>query len=111
MDALNRHDAAGMNACMHFPHVRLAAGVVTMYEAPDTQPWTMFQRLIEQDGWHRSAWTGTELVQSSPIKAHYAVQYTRYRADGSVIGIFDSLYVFTLRGGEWKLQCRSSFGA
>src|SRR4051795_13476697 len=38
---------------------------------------------------------------SSSTKAHYAVQYTRYRKDGSVVGVYDSLYVFTFDAGEW----------
>ncbi len=34
MDALNAHDAAAMDREMHFPHVRLAGGTVTVYDAP-----------------------------------------------------------------------------
>lgn len=110
MDALNRHDAAAMQACMGFPHVRLAAHQVTVYDAAESNPMDLFTRLRDEDGWDHSAWTQIELVQSSPNKAHYAVQYTRYRADGSTIGVYNSLYVMTLSGGDWKIQCRSSFG-
>lgn len=110
MEALNRHDAAGMEACMRFPHVRLAAGKVAVYDAPGSNPMDLFQRLMREEGWHHSAWTEIRLLQSSPTKAHYAVQYARYREDGSAIGVYDSLYVFTAEGDEWKLQCRSSFG-
>ena len=110
MDALNRHDSAGMEAVMRFPHVRVAANTVFVYDAPGSNPMGMFKTLVELQGWHHSAWTEIKLLQSSPIKAHYAVQYTRYRADDSIIGIFDSLYVFTAIDGDWKLQCRSSFG-
>ena len=110
MDALNKHDATRMEACMRFPHVRLAANTVAVYDAPGSNPMDLFQRLRDQDGWDRSAWTGIRLLQPSPTKAHYAVQYTRYRRDGSVIGVYDSLYVFTCEAGDWKLQCRSSFG-
>ncbi|MBE7197451.1 MAG: alpha/beta fold hydrolase [Parafilimonas terrae] len=110
MAALNRHDMHGMNACLRFPHVRLAAGKITVLDEPDDGAWALFRRLKEQDGWDHSAWTAIELVQSSPSKAHFAVQYTRYRGDGTVIGVYDSLYVFTEAGGEWLLQARSSFG-
>jgi hypothetical protein len=110
MDALNRHDARRMEACMRFPHVRLAANQVTVYDSPGSNPMDLFQRLMDEEGWHHSAWTQIDLVQSSPNKAHYAVQYTRYREDGSTIGVFNSLYVFTAPDGEWKIQCRSSFG-
>jgi hypothetical protein len=110
MDALNRYDAAGMDALMRFPHVRVASEKVVVYEKPGNNPMDLFDRLRLQDGWHHSEWNETRLVQSSPVKAHYAVQYTRFRADNSVIGIYDSLYVFTLAAGEWRVQCRSSFG-
>ena len=68
------------------------------------------ERFVKQD----PADAGDEppgLVQSSPTKAHYAVQYTRYQEDGSVLSVCDSLYIFTSVDGEWKLQGRSSFGA
>jgi hypothetical protein len=110
MDALNRHDAAGMDAVMRFPHVRAAANKLFIYDAAGSNPMDVFKKLAELEGWHHSAWTKIKLLQSSPIKAHYAVQYTRYRADGCVIGVFDSLYVFTSIDGDWKLQIRSSFG-
>jgi hypothetical protein len=80
-----------MDAFMRFPHVRLAAGKVTVYDAPGNNPMDLFDRLRQQDGWHHSAWNETKLIQSSPTKAHYAVRYTRYREDGSIIGVYDSL--------------------
>ena len=110
MEALNHHDASAMEAVMRFPHVRMAANSVAVYEASGNNPMDLFQKLASLQGWHHSAWTDIKLVQSSPTKAHYAVQYARYRQDNSVIGIFDSLYVFTSVDGEWKLQLRSSFG-
>jgi hypothetical protein len=110
MEALNRHDAIGMDAVMRFPHVRAAANKLFVYEAPGNNPMDLFTKLVELQGWHHSAWTEIKLLQSSPIKAHYAVQYTRYRKNRSVIGVYDSLYVFTEVDGDWRLQFRSSFG-
>ncbi|WP_194474267.1 hypothetical protein [Bradyrhizobium sp. CCBAU 51753] len=110
MAALNRYDAAAMDGLMHFPHVRLAGGAVTIYQQAGSNPMDLFERLRKQDGWHHSAWDEIRLVQSSPVKAHYALRYTRFRADGSVIGVYDSLYVLSLLNGEWKIQSRSSFG-
>ena len=110
MEALNRYDAAAMDELMHFPHARLAPGSVSVYPAPGNNPMDLFDRLRREGGWHHSAWDETRLVQSSPNKAHYAVRYTRYREDGSVIGVYDSLYVFAAIGGHWRIQARSSFG-
>ena len=110
MVALNSYDATGMKSVMRFPHVRLAESRVAIYQADDN-PIDLFTRLRQQHGWHHSAWNEIKLVQSSPTKAHYAVQYTRYREDGSVLSVCDSLYIFTCVDGDWKLQGRSSFGA
>ncbi|WP_426434780.1 hypothetical protein [Bradyrhizobium genosp. P] len=99
MAALNRYDASAMDALMHFPHVRIAGGTVTVYQQAGSNPMDLFERLRKQDGWHHSAWNETRLIQSSPAKAHYALRYTRYREDGSVIGVYDSLYVLSLRDG------------
>jgi hypothetical protein len=109
MAALNRYDATAMDALMRFPHVRLSAGKVTVYDTPGNNPMNLFDRLRQQDGWHHSAWNETKLVQSSPTKAHYAVRYTRYREDGSIIGLYDSLYVFTALDGDWRIQVPLEF--
>ena len=50
------------------------------------------------------------MIQFNAEKAHWRLVYTRYRKDGSVIGVYDSLYVLTLRDGKWGIQARSSFG-
>lgn len=113
MAALNAYDATAMDALMRFPHVRVAGDKVVVYERPGSNPMDLFDRLREQDGWHHSLWNETKLVQSSPVKAHYAVRYTRYREDDTMIGVYDSLYVLTTdqaRPGAWRIQCRSSFG-
>ena len=110
MAALNAHDAAGMDACMHFPHVRIADGQVVVYEQPGQNPMDLFQRLEERDGWIRSAWDERQVLQESDTKVHLGVRYTRYRTDESAIGTYDSLYITTLVDGVWGLQGRSSFG-
>lgn len=110
MDALNRYDAAGMDATMHFPHLRLAGGKFTVYEAPGCNPMDLFDKFRQQDNWKYSCWDRRELVQFNERKAHVALSYTRYRDDGSVIGVYDSLYILTRADGQWGIQARSSFG-
>ena len=110
MDALNAYDADGMDACMHFPHIRMAENRVTVYDAPGNNPMDLFDRLKREDGWRRSAWDERRLAQWNEEKAHFALSYTRYREDGSVIGKYESLYILTLKDGSWGVQARSSFG-
>ncbi len=42
-------------------------------------------------------------------KGHFDTRFARYRADGSLIGHFDSIYVVTLEDGHWGVKARSSF--
>lgn len=110
MAALNAHDAAAMDAELHFPHVRFAEGKITVLERPAGNAMDLFERLKREDGWHHSAWNRREVLQRSDTKVHMAVNYTRFRTDGSVIGDYDSLYVMALKDGRWGVQLRSSFG-
>jgi hypothetical protein len=44
-------------------------------------------------------------------KVHFDAQSTRYRADGSVLGRYRSIWVVTLINGRWAVQLRSTFAA
>jgi hypothetical protein len=110
MAALNAYDAAAMDACMHFPHPRIAEGRLVVYDKPGTNPMDLFERLRKSDNWARSDWVKREVVQFNDSKAHVALSYTRFRADGSVIGVYESLYILTKMDGRWGIQMRSSFG-
>jgi len=59
--------------------------------------------------WHHSAWDFRNLIAASPDKVHFDVQFTRYRADGSAIGSYRSIWVVTRLDGRWAAQLRSSF--
>lgn len=110
MAALNAHDADAMDAEMHFPHVRLALGTVVVYEKPGSNPMDLFLRLKADDDWLFSRWGRRDLIQFNEAKAHYALDYTRHRSDGSLIGSYESLYVLTFAQGRWGILARSSFG-
>ena len=109
MAALNAYDNAAMDAELHFPHVRFAGGKVAVYGKPGTNPMDLFERLKRDSGWHHSAWNRRDIVQRNDTQVHFAVNYTRYRADGSIIGAFDSIYVVTCEDGHWGIKARSSF--
>lgn len=110
MDALNKHDAAGMDQAMHFPHYRFSGNQVKVYERAGGNPMDLFQTLHAEDDWKYSTWRTRELVQFHDTKAHYALSYTRFRRDESVIGVYESLYVMTRVDGLWGIRMRSSFG-
>ena len=49
------------------------------------------------------------IIAAGPTKVHLDVQFTRYRADNSVIGSFRSLWIVTEDSGRWAVAARSSF--
>ena len=110
MAGLNAYDAAAMDAAMHFPHIRFAGGTIKVYEAPGSNPMDLFDRLRKEDNWSHSVWNERKIVQRNDTKVHMALTYTRYRADGSTLGVYESLYVLTLKDSRWGIQVRTSFG-
>jgi hypothetical protein len=109
MRAFNARDVAGTDAALHFPHVRFASGKVRVLEAAGSMPADFFDRFSQEQGWACSRWDYRRAVQSGSDKVHFAVQFTRYRFDGSVIGRYPSLWIVTQRNGRWGIEARSSF--
>ena len=110
MAAFNARDETAWVKTLHFPHVRIASGRVRVdADAAAYQDGFDFDDFVRDTGWHHSEWTKRRVVQRSGDKVHIAVRFTRYRADGSVLAAFDSLYIVALRGGRWGVVARSSF--
>ena len=109
MEAFNRIDVAAWERTFHFPHYRLASGDMSVLERPGQQDGTELRRRLEASGWHHSAWERREIVHLAADKAHVDTRFVRYRADGSVLAAFDSLYVLTREEGRWGVKLRSSF--
>ena len=110
MAALNRRDEAGLNDTLNFPHVRLASGKVTTWDTPGTYRIADFLGRAG-DGWNESRWDERTVIHAGSDKVHLAVKFSRWRADGSLIGAYQSIYIVTLVGGKWGVQARSSFAA
>ena len=112
MVAFNAQDAEALRTTwFHFPHVRLHSGQVTVMATPADFRSAVWGRTGQAQGWARTAWDYVESVDSGPDKVHFRVQFTRYRADGSAIGSYRSLYIVTKLDGRWGIQARSSWAA
>lgn len=108
MAALNARDQAALAATLHFPHHRLAGGRWQVWARPED--YTMESFLARAgEGWARSGWDFRRVVAAGPEKVHLDVQFSRYRADGSVMGRFRSLWIVARLDGVWGVQGRSSF--
>ena len=107
--ALNANDAAGVNAAFNFPHVRLASGKVTTFAKRGDFTMDTFRARVDADGWAYSAWDERTVTHASADKVHIAGQFSRFRADGSRIAAFPTIYIVTRIDGHWGIQARSSF--
>lgn len=108
--ALNRRDLDGVRANFHFPHVLFAGGQVTHYPTAADLSFAAFDSRVAAQNWVRSSWDGHKVVLAGPDKLHIDVWFTRWRTDGSAIGVHHSLYVLTRVDGRWGIQARSSYG-
>jgi hypothetical protein len=110
MAAFNARDVEAWIATLNFPHVRIASGRVAVFDdAAAFRKSFEFARFAEQTGWSRSEWTDRRVIQAGPEKVHVAVVFTRFRADGSVLARYESLYIVTKSNGHWGVQARSSY--
>jgi hypothetical protein len=108
---LNARDTAAIRAAFNFPHLRIGAkGNLARFETPGDYDFGHFLRGVSSDGWHHTGWDRTEVVFATEGKVHVAVDFTRYREDGSVIGRYFSLYIVTCQDGHWGIQVGSGNG-
>jgi len=108
MEAWNRKDLAAWERTFHFPHYRLASGRMNVLDKPGMQDAARVWASAGSD-WHHSTWDRRRIISSSPDKVHVDTKFTRYRADGSKIGTYESLYIVTKEDGRWGVKLRSSY--
>jgi hypothetical protein len=107
MRTFNAKDAAAWGATFHFPSVRIASGNVRIINSPADLEQSF--AALAATGWDHSGWEKRQVVQCGETKAHMLTTFVRYRADGSVLSKFDSLYIVEFKNGRWALTARSSF--
>ncbi|SRR5579871_17949 len=110
MTAFNKMDMAAWEATFHFPHYRLASARMSVLDHAGLQNADAVRASLGA-GWHHSTWGRRRIIHWSADKAHVDTLFVRYRADNSVIGNFESLYVVTKEDGRWGVKLRSSFAA
>lgn len=92
LEAFNERDDAAFDATFNFPTYRLAANQLAVQQRGQTD----FGAFAgTKPNWSYSAWTQRSIIQSGSDKVHIAATLARYRADGSLVESFDSLYVIT----------------
>lgn len=113
LSTFNALDPEGHAATLAYPHVRLASGRVRLWETYDDAVAAMtvsMARIRDALGWDHSTWDHKRVIHVGERKVHLDVQFTRYRPDGSVIGVYPAVYVVVEdEQGAWRIQARSSF--
>lgn len=111
LQSFNAGDADGHAHTLAYPHVRLASGTVRIWQSLEEAVPAMEQAIaaLRRVGWDHSVWDHRRVIHSRFDKVHLDVQFTRYRKDGSVIGVYPAVYVVISQGEAWLIQARSSF--
>jgi hypothetical protein len=107
--AFNARDNEALKKTLHYPHVRIneAGGVNIWKDASEAA--TNFDGLTRNEGWARSSLDSVTMRQNDPIKVHFEVVFSRYKADGTRYATYQSLWISTKKDGAWGIQARSSF--
>ena len=107
--AFNARDNDALKKTLHYPHVRInEAGNVNVWRNA-SEAGTNFEGLTRSEGWARSSLDSVSMRQNDPVKVHFEVVFSRYKADGSKYATYQSLWIVTSVNGEWGVQARSSF--
>jgi len=111
MNAFNEADAAKTDSFINFPHGLISAnGVLTVSEKAGTLSAPgFFADFRRRYGWNHTCWDSRTVIHSNENKVHLAVTYSRYRADGSKIGTFPSIWVMTRQDNRCGFKLRSNF--
>ena len=109
MSAWNNKDMEAWERTFQFPHYRLESGNMSVLERPGMQDGARLWKAMADGGWHHSKWDHRRIIHATADKIHVDTKFTRYRADGSRIGSYESLYVLTKENGYWGVKLRSSF--
>jgi len=97
---------------LHFPHVRIndRGRVLIVQNASDLLPLDdLLASLTKKEGWHHSTLDSVEVIHASEIKAHFKIEFSRYKADGSAYAVYKSIWIITKKDGHWGVQARSSY--
>ena len=106
IEALNVGDEIALAKTLHFPQYRLTGNVLKTWETSDDY----FRDFKARAGgeWDHSAFGHVAVIHAREDKVHLDVRVDRFRADGSLITSFPSIWVMTIADGIWAAQLRST---
>lgn len=96
-----------MDALPHFPHVALSAEKLLVWNGSGQVPLTFFEDLGRATGWDHTLYVERRPVLVNVCKVHLFVDYTRNRADSSIITRHQNLWIVTHDRRRWSIKQRS----
>ena len=105
---LFRSDPTALAAAVHYPHVRIADGLVEISKSADD--WLAGPEPGRQRTWHQTRIDATKVAQTSANGANVTVTFSRLGRDGRVLSTDEGVFLAVLRDGAWKIQARSTMG-
>ena len=107
--AFSASEVEGIRQAFNFPHARFHSGKVTIFPTPADYNMDIFRQSADAREWAESVWDERRVIHAGRDKVHFDTQFSRLRADGSVINTYRSIYIVTKIDGHWGIQGRSSF--
>ena len=109
MTTWNSHDPKALAAVVHYPHVRIADGLVEIWRSAD-------EFIAGRDAGRQRTWFQIRLDHSRVLQVaangvNVAVSFTRLGRDGRELSRDEGVFLVVLRDGSWKLQARSTMGS
>lgn len=69
----------------------------------------MFKAMAAHTGWHHSSWDRRLVIWSEPHRCCFDTCFSRYEEDGTLIGVYESIYIVTKdEVGHWGVKSRCS---
>ena len=108
--SLNAKDPQGVSVACHFPHFRVM-GNNTVYQWQTAAVlFAWFQDHVSDDGWDYSELNELTLERFNDEKYHASLTFSRYQADGTLIGNYKSLYIVIFKDDRWGITGGSGSG-
>ena len=92
--ALNAHDEVALASTLHFPHIRLSATSLKIWDTADA--YFVDFRTRAGDEWSHSKFNDIRVLSESSNKVHLDAEIIRYDVNNQVINQFRSLWVIII---------------
>ena len=117
MDAWNARDMQAWMDTFNFPSARIdnkgnavliTEGTMNTDVDGDGES-EMFKAMAARTGGHHSSWDRRLVIWSEPHRCCFDTCFSRYEEDGTLIGVYESIYIVTKdEVGHWGVKSRCS---